>query len=409
MADVLIIGAGGAGDAAAFALRKSGFDGAVTLLSADQDRPYDRPYLSKEFLRGEVGEPKVYLHPEDAYSENAIALRLGARVVAARASERTVELEDGATLRWDRLLIATGGTPRRLDGAPEADNVFTLRLLSDARALRQAIDGAERVLVIGAGFIGAEVAASCRALGKSVTMIEAAAVPLGMALGEEVGNVYARIHRDRGVDLRTGVTISRWHVQGGRVVAVDLADGSSVEADVVLVGVGIEPNLEVAQQLGLPISQRGVDVDAALRAGDGIYCAGDIARHPHPVLGRPIRVEHWEVAKNHGRAIARALAGQEQPYERLPYFWSDQYDVSLEYRGNASPQASIVWRGDPESESFTVFYTRDDLIDAVLSMNDGATNEAAGKLISSRTRVVASVLQDTQSDISSLATEAAQT
>lgn len=399
---VVIVGGGGTGDAGAFALRKRGFDGEVTIVSADHDRPYDRPYLSKEFLRGEVELPKVFLHGEDEYKKQGIDLRLGIRVTDGSLSERTLVLDGGGVVAFDALVLGLGGTPRRLPGVPQADNVLTLRSLRDSRAIRQALERTSRLLLIGAGFIGAEVGASARQLGKEVLIIEAAPVPLSRALGQEVGEIYAAIHRSKGVDVRTGTKVEKWHTDASRVVGVTLSDGRREDVDLVLEAVGIEPNLDLPKALGLTIEGGGVRVDEALRAADGVYCGGDVALHPHPVLGRAIRVEHWEVAKNHGRGIAANIAGGDAPYTKLPYFWSDQYDVNLEYRGHASGEDRAVWRGDRDGLSFSVFYLHDGLIDAVLSMNDSKTNELGGKLIESRRPVSESALGNQAVDLTEL-------
>ena len=399
---VVIVGGGGAGDANAFALRKKGFDGDIQIVSADQNRPYDRPYLSKEFLRGEVELRKVFLHEEGDYAKEKIDLKLNQRVVGGSLSSRTLALEGGGEVSFDVLVLGLGGTPRWLPGVPHSDNVLTLRSLRDSQALRKAISESTRLLLIGAGFIGAEVAASARQLGKDVLMVEAAPVPLSRALGQEVGKLYASIHTGKGVDLRTGTTVQTWHQKGKRVVGVTLSDGRREEVDLVLLAAGIEPNLEIPKALGLPMEGGGVRVDEGLKAAEGVYCAGDIAFHQHPVLGRAIRVEHWEVAKNQGRAIGAAIVSGDAPYTRLPYFWSDQYDVSLEYRGHASGDSRAVWRGDREGLTFSVFYFNNGLVDAVLSMNDKKTNELGGKLIESRRPVDEAALADTSVDLAGL-------
>lgn len=395
MTRVVIVGGGGVGDAAAFALRKRGFDGEVTIVSADHDRPYDRPYLSKEFLRGEVDEPKVFLHSDDEFGRERIELRLDSRVTVGSLRDRRLELAGGSHVNFDVLVFGLGGTPRVLPGIPAASNVLTLRSLRDSRTLRDALRGASRLLLIGAGFIGAEVAASARQLGKEVLMVEAAPVPLQRALGSEVGEIYAGIHRRHGVDVRTGTTVATWNVEGDSVVGVTLSDGRREATDLVLVAVGIEPNLELPRALGLGLEGGGVRVDEALRAAENVYVGGDVAFHHHPVLGRSIRVEHWEVAKGHGRGIAAAIAsGGAAPYTKLPYFWSDQYDVNLEYRGQASGEDDGVWRGDREGLKFSVFYLRAGVVEAVLSMNDSKTNELGGKLIESRKRLDAAALRE---------------
>ena len=303
------------------------------------------------------------------------------------------------------LILGLGGTPRRLPDTPAAVNVLTLRSLRDSSALREALAGSRRLMLIGAGFIGAEVAASARLMGKEVLMIEAGPVPLMRALGREVGEIYAGIHRSRGVDVRTGTTVREWHAQGDRIEGATLSDGRREEVDLVLVAVGIDPNLELPKALGLPIEEGGVRVDEALRAAPNAYVGGDIALHPHPVLGRAIRVEHWEVAKGHGRGIAAAVGGTGAPaaYTKLPYFWSDQYDVNLEYRGHASGDDTTVWRGDREALSFTVFYLREGVVQAALSMNDSKTNELGGKLIESRSRISERDLASQDVDLAKLA------
>jgi len=404
---VVIVGGGGAGDAAAFALRKRGFDGEVVIISADRDRPYDRPYLSKEFLRGEVDLQKVFLHEEAEYAKERIDIRLQQRVVAASLAERTLSLQSGDEVKFDALVLATGGTPRRMPDAPDSYNVMTLRSLRDSQALRDALKRTSRLMLVGAGFIGAEVGASARQLGKEVLMVESAPVPLARALGTEVGEVYASIHRSHGVDLRTSTTVKDWHAYGGRVTGVTLSDGRREEVDLVLMAIGIDPNLDVPRALGLPIEGTGVLVDEGLRAADDVYCAGDIALHQHPVLGQAIRVEHWEVAKHHGRGIAVSIASGPAPVTRLPYFWSDQYDVALEYRGYASGEDRAVWRGDKEGLAFSVFYLRGGLIRAVLSMNDTKTNEVGGKLIEARKEVDEHTVADPAVDLSELVPTAA--
>ena len=401
MSRVVIVGGGGTGDAAAFALRKRGFDGEILILSADRDRPYDRPYLSKEFLRSEVELPKVFLHEEADYVRERIDLRLASPVIGGSLRERTVTVSAGE-VAFDVLVLGLGGTPRRPQGVPSADNVLTLRSLRDSQALSQALGSSKRLLLIGAGFIGAEVAASARKLGKEVIMVEALGVPLQRALGSQVGEIYAEIHRSHGVDLRTGTTVDEWHVNAGRVTGVGLSDGTHEDADLVLVAAGIDPNLDLPRALGLPIDGGGVRVDKGLRAAENVYAGGDIAFHNHPVLGRPIRVEHWEVAKGHGRGIAASVVGGDAPYTKLPYFWSDQYDVSLEYRGNAAGDDTAAWRGDRRALTFSVFYLRAGVVEGVLSMNDAKTNEVGGKLIESRRKVDPSALENMDVDLTEL-------
>jgi 3-phenylpropionate/trans-cinnamate dioxygenase ferredoxin reductase subunit len=399
---VVIVGGGGTGDATAFALRKRSFDGDIVILSADVDRPYDRPYLSKEFLRGEVEAPKVFLHEESDYAKERIDLRLEQKVTGGSLSSRRLTTAAGEEVEFDIVVLGLGGTPRQLPEMPAANNVFTLRSFRDSQAIRQALAGSKRILAIGAGFIGAEVAASARQLGKEVLLVESAPFPLHRVFGQEVGEIYAEIHRSRGVDMRTGTTVQKWHTYNNRVVGVTLSDGEREDIDLVLVAVGIEPNLDLPTALGLSVNEKGVQVDEGLRAAEGVYAGGDIALHDHPVLGRSIRVEHWEVAKWHGRGIAAAIVAGDGPFARLPYFWSDQYDVSLEYRGNASGDDEAVWRGDREGLHFSVFYLREGLVQGVLSINDSKTNELGGKLIESRRPVDPLSLASSDMDLAGL-------
>jgi 3-phenylpropionate/trans-cinnamate dioxygenase ferredoxin reductase component len=400
---VVIVGAGAAGDGAAEALRKAGFDGPVVLVGSDPRSAYHRPYLSKQFLRDELPLDRVRLRQPDAYEKLDIEWLGGRTVTGVSRRESAVVLDDGRRLGFDELVLATGGSPRWLEPVPRLSNVFALRTLDDALALKEAFAGARRPLVIGAGFIGAEVAASARVMGKEPLVVEVAPVPLGRALGEDMGRVYARIHRSRGVDLRLSTSVTGWIATGDRVEAAVLSDGAREEVDLVLVAVGIEPELAPARALDLPLAAGGVAVDEALRAEPGVYCAGDIAAHRHPVYGRHLRVEHWQVARKQGQAIGQAIAGAPAPYEELPWFWSDQYDVNLQYVGHAATFDRAVWRGDRDSERFSVFYLLDGRVEAVLAVNDARTIRAARELIARRVTVSPEALADESTDLRDLA------
>jgi 3-phenylpropionate/trans-cinnamate dioxygenase ferredoxin reductase component len=400
---VVIVGAGASGDAAAEALRKAGFEGPVVLVGRDRHAAYHRPYLSKQFLRGELPVERVQLRRPEDYEKAGVEWLGGRSVVAASRRDSTVTLDDGSTLRFDVLVLATGGSPRWLDGVPRLSNVFSLRTLDDGIALKRAVDAAGRVLVIGAGFIGAEVAASVRTLGKEALVVEVAPVPLGRALGEEMGQWYARLHRERGVDLRVSTSVQDWIASGDRVEAVRLSDGTREEVDLALVAVGIQPDVAVATELGLPLGAGGVLVDEALRAEQGVYCAGDPAAHLHPVYGRHLRVEHWQVARKQGQAIGEFIARGDRPYEELPWFWSDQYDVNLQYLGHAAAFDQAVWRGDPAGGRFSVFYLKDSRVEAVLAVNDGKSIRFSRDLISRRVPVSADALAAETSDLRELA------
>jgi 3-phenylpropionate/trans-cinnamate dioxygenase ferredoxin reductase subunit len=399
---VVVIGGGAAGDAAVVALRKAGYDGQVTLVGAEPHRAYHRPHLSKRFLRSELAEDRLYLHPAEEYDQLSIDWLPDRRAVGADGRERTVRLDDGRVLHFDRLLLATGGKPRRLPNVPSLANVFVLRELDDCLALRQALGESRRILIIGAGFIGAEVAASARMLGKEVLLIELAPVPLERALGPDVGRFYAQIHRDHGVDLRTGTSATDWSQRGDRVEAVALSDGTREEVDAVLVGIGIEPRLELASELGLQTDSTGVLVDETLRAAPGIYCAGDIAAHQHPLFRRRVRVEHWQVALEQGTTTGTALAGRPEPHEAVPWFWSDQYDVNLQYLGHAPKFDQVVWRGGPEAPRFSVFYLNQGVIEAVLAVNDGRSIRFGRDLIRRRLQPDPALLADRDTDLKEL-------
>jgi 3-phenylpropionate/trans-cinnamate dioxygenase ferredoxin reductase subunit len=401
---VVIVGAGAAGDAAAEALRKGGYDGSLVLIGRDRHPAYHRPYLSKQFLRGELPVERLPLHKAHDYERLGIEWLVERSAVAASRRDSTIALDDGRSLPFDALVLAPGGSPRWLDGVPRLANVFALRTLDDGLALKQALDGARRLLVIGAGFIGAEVAASARTLGKEALVVEVAPVPLGRALGEEMGGVYARLHRDRGVDLRVSTTVTEWIADGDRVEAVRLSDGTREEADLILVAVGIQPELTLARELELPEGMGGVLVDETLQAAPGVYCAGDVAAHLHPVYGRHVRVEHWQVARKQGQAIGAAIAaGTARPYDELPWFWSDQYDVNLQYLGHAAAFDQAVWRGDRDGGRFSVFYLKDRRVEAVLAFNDGRTIRNSRDLIRKRARVAPEALADETTDLRELA------
>jgi len=399
IARVVIVGAGAGGDACATGLRKQGFKGEVVLIGQEPLRPYERPFLSKQFLRGEIPDQRTFLRPENAYDELGIELRLATEVVGADRNRGELELGNGERLGFDALVLATGATPRSLPGAPSASNVFTLRSFSDAVALRNALADAERVLLVGAGFIGAEVAASARMLGKAVLTVEIGEVPMERALGRPVGEIYARIHRSRGVDLRLATGVSEWIEDGDRVTAVRLTDGSLEEIDLAVIAVGVTPNVGLANGLGLDTERQAVWVDEHLRAATNIYAVGDIAAHLHPVYHRRLRVEHWQVAQRQGTGVARAITGDPEPYTELPWFWSDQYDVNLQYVGNAPESDRHVIRGEPEDERFSVFYLNKGLVDAVLSVNDGRTGRFSRPLISRRLAIPESTLADPTADL----------
>jgi 3-phenylpropionate/trans-cinnamate dioxygenase ferredoxin reductase component len=399
----VIVGASLAGAKAAETLREEGFEGRVVLVGSEEERPYERPPLSKDYLRGEVGREKVYVHDESFYAEHDIELRLGRSAVGLDTASGELELDGGERLNYDRLLLTTGSEPRRLQipGA-ELEGVFYLRSVEDSDALRDRIDGGGAVVVVGAGWIGAEVAASARQRGLEVTVIEPASLPLERVLGAEVGAIYRDIHADHGVRLLLGTGVDAFEGDGA-VERVRTSDGRLVDCDFVVVGVGVQPRTELAATGGLSVSN-GVLVDDRLRASaPGVFAAGDVANALHPFYGEPIRVEHWANALNQGPAAARNMLGQSAPYDRLPYFFSDQYDVGMEYSGYARDWERVVFRGDPADREFVAFWMFEDRVMAGMNVNVWDVTDPIKHLIAERVPVDDRQLADTDVPLDELA------
>ena len=384
----VIVGASLAGAKAAETLRKEGFAGRVTLIGDELHRPYERPPLSKGYLLGSAERESVFVHPATWYAEHDVDLRLGTRATAVDARGHEVHLADGDPLRYAALLLATGSEPVRLTipGA-DLDGVRYLRRLEDSEALKAAFAEVGRVVVIGGGWIGLEVTAAARTAGLAVTVLEAAALPLLRVLGPEVARVFADLHREHGVDLRCGVHVERILGAGGRVTGVELGGGEVVGADLVVVGVGIRPNTALAQGAGLAV-ENGVLVDAHLRTSDpDVYAAGDVANAFHPFLERRLRVEHWANAMRQGPVAARSMLGQDATYARLPYFFTDQYDLGMEYNGYAGAEDRVVLRGDVAGREFIAFWLADGRVLAGMGVNIWDTTADVTKLITSRREV----------------------
>ena len=388
-----IAGASLAGAKAAQTLREEGFDGRVVLIGAEDERPYERPPLSKDYLRGESQRDKVYVHEAGFYEDNDIELRTGAKVVSLDPGRRELALDSGERLEFDRLLLATGAEPRRLDipGA-ELDGVHYLRAVGDSDAIRARLDAGGHVVVVGAGWIGAEVAASARQRGLDVMIVEPLDVPLKRALGEELGAIYRDVHRDHGSELLLGQGVAAFE-GGGAVERVRTHDGRTIDCSFVVVGVGVQPRTDLAAAAGLAVDN-GVLVDPRLQtSAEGIYAAGDVANHEHPLFGR-LRVEHWANALNQGPAAARSMLGSEEPYERLPYFFSDQYDVGMEYSGYAASWDKVVFRGDTAARKFIAFWLRGGRVLAGMNVNVWDVTEPIQALIRSGEPVDESRLAD---------------
>jgi 3-phenylpropionate/trans-cinnamate dioxygenase ferredoxin reductase subunit len=361
---IVIVGASLAGATAAQTLREKDYRGSVVLVGDEPSRPYERPPLSKGYLLGNDERSSIFVHAEEWYAEHDVELRLGTTVVAIDRGRHEVRLSDDGTLAYDRLLLTTGSAPRRLD-VPGADleGVLYLRRVEDTDALRDAVAHKPRVVVIGAGWIGLETAAAARQGGLDVTVVEMAELPLLRVLGAEVAQVFADLHREHGVDFRFETGVSELVGAGGRVTGVRLSDGTEVAADLVLVGVGILPRTELAEQAGLDVSN-GIETDEHLRTSDAdVFAAGDVANAWHPVLQRRIRVEHWENARQEGTVAAQAMIGHDATHERLPYFFTDQYDLGMEYTGYVDPTPGselgyddVVFRGDTAGREFIAFW-----------------------------------------------------
>jgi len=380
----VIVGASLAGAKAAETLRRQGFEGGVTLIGEEGERPYERPPLSKEFLRGEAGPEKLFVHKEGYYDAVGIELRLGQKVTSIDLGANAVVLASGERVPYSSLLLSTGARPRRLPIAGAGlRGVHYLRDLASAAILRAAIEEASRVAVIGAGWVGCEVAASARQLGAAVSMVEVAELPLQKVLGSEVGRFYRDVHSDHGVEMHLGVEPEAL-VGSEFVEGVRLADGRTVPADVVVVGIGATPRTELAEQAGLG-TKNGVLTDEYLETSrPGVFAAGDAANSFHPFFGARIRVEHWANARHQGPAAARNMLGRREPYARLPYFYSDQYDVSMEYSGYAPAWDEVVFRGDVASRTFVAFWVKDGRVAAGMNVNVWDVSAEISELVASR-------------------------
>ena len=364
----VIVGAGLAGAKAAETLREEGYDGRLVLLGAEPERPYERPPLSKEYLRGETDREQAYVHEAAFYEEHGIELRSGEHVVRLDPGRRELTLQSDEPLAYDRLLLATGSAPRRLSiPGSELEGVHYLRTFGDSDALRARLDAGGRLVVIGAGWIGCEVAASARQRGLEVTVIAPHSVPFERVLGSEVGAIYRDIHVDHGVEMLLGTAVAA--LEGAdSVERVRLNDGRTIDCDAVVVGIGATPRAILAAAAGLAVDN-GILVDERLEtSAPGVFAAGDVANQLHPSLGR-LRVEHWDNALQQGPAAARSMLGSTEGYARLPYFFSDQYDVGMEYSGHATDWDRIVFRGDPAEREFIVFWLRDGRVLAGMNVN----------------------------------------
>lgn len=403
---VVIAGAGLAGATVATELRERGFDGRILLFGAETHHPYIRPPLSKEFLKGEAERSAGDVHPEGWYAENAVEFMPESVASSFDPAAHELFLDGGARITFDSLVLATGASPRRLT-VPGAGHgaVFTLRTVEDSEWLRSALAvGGRRVVVVGSGWIGLEVAAAARGYGNEVTVVGSSAEPLSSAVGVELGRVFERLHTDNGVSFRHATS----------VVAIDGADdgprevvtgaGERIPADLVVVGVGAAPNTAIAERSGLSLDN-GVPVDQGMRtAAEDVYAAGDLANTFLPAIGRHLRNEHWANAIAGGTVAAHGILGETASYDDIPYFYSDQYDLGMEYSGYGplAADARVVYRGDVEQREFVAFWLRNDRVVAGMNVNVWDVNEQVQRLIRSGERVDVARLTDESVDLAAL-------
>ncbi|MCS5734033.1 NAD(P)/FAD-dependent oxidoreductase [Herbiconiux daphne] len=381
----VIVGAALAGATAASTLREEGFDGRIVLVGAESHQPYIRPPLSKDYLQGAADRSTVFVEQSDWYAAHDVELLTGVRALGVDPVDRLVALDNLRELPYAKLLLATGSTPRRPDveGA-ELDGVHMLRTLDDSESLRAVLaGGGKRVVVVGAGWIGLEVAASATTLGNDVVVLDRGRVPLASALGERVGAVFAALHREHGVQLRQQASVDRLIGTGGAVTGVVLAGGERLEADVVVFGLGAAPVLDLAESAGLECAD-GVVVDAALRtSAPDILAAGDIANVLHPRVGLRLRSEHWANALATGAAAARSMLGLEVGYDEIPYFYTDQFDLGMEYSGYGplAKGAEVVFRGSVDDREFVAFWLHEGRVVAGMNVNVWDVNETVQRII----------------------------
>jgi len=391
----VIVGAGIAGVSAAAGMRAAGWDGEILLLGDEPELPYRRPPISKEIVRGDKAADEIRIKPQDWYTSQHIELLTGTRVAAIDVGSRRVLLDGGSAVTFDRLLLATGGTARTLGAA---EGVCTLRTMADVPRLRSRLVAGQHVIVVGAGLIGSEVAASARAVGCEVTLLETAALPLPRLLPPLLGHMYVGLHKSNGTALHTDVTVSSITDEAGETV-VRAADGRSWSAPLVVVAVGMQPATELASTAGLHVAD-GIVVDACGQtSAPDIYAAGDVANMPNLVLGGRHRVEHWQSAQNHGTAVGKAMAGADSTFGEVPWCWSDQYGVNLQVTGWPSSSHDVRVRGSVDEHDFSAFFLDGDRLLGAVAIGRPADVRAARTWIASGTRVRPEVLADSSTEL----------
>ena len=394
---VVIVGGGLAAAKTAEALRDEGYAGSIVLFAAEPHVPYERPPLSKGFLKGEQSADETIVLPESWYAEHDVELRLGTEVTAVDADAHEVEAADGSRTAYDKLVLATGASPRRSDlpGA-DLDGVLYLRTLEDSERLREAFQQGRNVVLIGGGWIGLEAASAARDAGANVTVLEMTAQPLLGVLGPKLGQSFADFHREHGVDLRTGVTVAAIEpaADGRRAASVRLADGTTIPADIVLVGIGAVPNTQLATSAGLALDN-GILVDAQGRSSNpDIFGVGDVANAETPALGQRVRVEHWANALDRPPSVAKGLLGKAGDFDKLPFFFSDQYDLGLEYSGRSGREDDLVVRGDLDGREYVAFWLDGDRVTAGMNVNVWDVQDDIQALIASHEPVDRDKLAD---------------
>jgi 3-phenylpropionate/trans-cinnamate dioxygenase ferredoxin reductase subunit len=394
---VVIVGGGLAAAKTAEALRDEGYAGSIVVFAAERQVPYDRPPLSKAFLKGEQSAEDGYVLPESWYADHDVDLRLGTAVTSVDAEAHEVVATDGSRTAYDKLVLATGASPRRSD-LPGADlgGVLYLRTLEDSERLREAFQKDANVVIVGGGWIGLEAASAAREAGARVTVLEMAEQPLLAVVGPKLGASFAALHREHGVDLRTGVTVSAIEpaADSHKVGAVVLGDGTSIPADVVLVGIGATPNTDLAVTAGLEL-ENGIVVDAQGRSSDpDIFAVGDVANAETPALGQRVRVEHWANALDRPPTVAKGVLGKPGDFDKLPFFYSDQYDLGLEYSGRGGRDDDIVIRGDLNGREYIAFWLDGDRVTAGMNVNVWDVQDDIQALVASREAVDRAKLAD---------------
>ena len=403
----IVVGASLAGAKAAEELRERGFDGRVMLIGSEPRRPYERPPLTKDYLRGETDLEDAYVHGVDFYAQHDISLLTDTTVTGIDPATSRITLEDGRELGYDRLLLATGAEPQRISipGA-DLDGIHYLRTLADCDLLRERLERGGRVVVVGAGWIGSEFAASARQRGLEVTVIDPVALPNERIFGPEIGTFYRDLHAEKGIGLALGEGVDSFEGNGA-LAGVRTSSGRILECDTALVGIGAVPRVELAADAGLQ-TDNGILVNEKLQtSAPKIFAAGDVARAWHPFYSERVRVEHWSNALNQGPAAARAMLGEPVSYDHLPYFFSDQYDVSMEYSGYAPQWDEVVFRGERESGEFIAFWLRDGIVAAGMNVNVWDVNDQIRALIGSRQAIGPEALSDPDTPLDSLSAEPA--